>query len=167
MIPESRDSFDGIIGSNLAAKYNNGFEGTVTDGKLYNINGSENYKVWFDKYHNYSRHFTFLFNTFVFLQVFNFICCRRIRDEINMFSGICSSKIFWAIIFFIVLLQVILTTFGGRFFQVYRYGGLTFLQWLLSVGVGFLVIPVSFFLRMLPIAKPLPVRNDKRYTTRQ
>ena len=81
-----------------------------------------------------------------------------------MFSGICSSKIFWIIIFFIVVLQVILTTFGGRFFQVYRYGGLTLIQWLISVGIGSLVLPVSFLLRLLPIAKPPLVDNQAHFT---
>lgn len=45
-------------------------------------------------------------------------------------------------------------TFGGRFFQVYKYHGLTIVQWLLSVGIGSLTMPVSIFLRLLPFAKP-------------
>lgn len=81
IIPEFKDGFDGRIGQDLAAKYLNGVpESTVADGKFYTISGQENYKQWFDKYRNHSRHFTFIFNTFVFLQVFNFICCRRIKD---------------------------------------------------------------------------------------
>ena len=35
-----------------------------------------------------SRHFTIIFNTFVWMQIFNFINSRRIRDEINVFEGI-------------------------------------------------------------------------------
>lgn len=39
-IPEFRDSFDGVIGSDLEAKYLNGvIESTVTDGKFYSIAG--------------------------------------------------------------------------------------------------------------------------------
>lgn len=39
-IPEYRDSFDDVIGSNLEAKYYNGqAESTVTDGKFYTIGG--------------------------------------------------------------------------------------------------------------------------------
>lgn len=81
LIPEFKDEFDSVIGDDLEAKYFGGVsESTVTDGKFYHISGHEDYKIWFDKYHNHSRHFTFIFNVFVFLQVFNFICCRRIKD---------------------------------------------------------------------------------------
>ena len=34
-----------------------------------------------------SRHFTIIFNTFVWLQIFNFINSRRIRDEFNILDG--------------------------------------------------------------------------------
>lgn len=154
-IPEFKDGFDEVIGADLKAKYYNGIpEGTITDGKFYQINGEDGYKVYFDKYHNHSRHFTFIFNTFVFLQVFNFICCRRIKDELNFFSRICASKLFWIIVFLIVILQALVITFGGRFFQVYKYHGLTIIQWVLSVGIGSLTMPVSIFLRLLPFAKP-------------
>lgn len=81
ILPEFKDGFDEKIGQDLAAKYYHGVaESTVADGKFYTISGHDNYKQWFDKYKNHSRHFTFIFNTFVFLQVFNFICCRRIKD---------------------------------------------------------------------------------------
>lgn len=128
-------------------------ETTVADGKFYHINGQDAYKTWYDKYHNHSRHFTFLFNTFVFLQVFNFVCCRRIKDEINIFSNICSSKLFWIIVCLIVILQALVVTFLGKFFQLYQYGGLNMIQWLLSIGFGALTIPVSLFLRVLPFWK--------------
>lgn len=34
-----------------------------------------------------SRHFTIVFNTFVWMQLFNFINSRRIRDEFNIFES--------------------------------------------------------------------------------
>ncbi len=34
-----------------------------------------------------SRHFTFVFNFFVMLQVFNFLNARKLKDEFNIFSG--------------------------------------------------------------------------------
>lgn len=161
-IPEFKDEFDTKIGSDLAAKYYNGIaEGTVADGKLYTISGEDNYEVWYKKYHNHSRHFTFIFNAFVFLQVFNFICCRRIKDELNFFNRICASKLFWIICLLIVVLQALVITFGGRFFQVYKYYGLTPLQWVISVGIGAMTMPVSLFLRLLPFAKP-EVTNYER-----
>ena len=155
VVPEVKDAFDEKIGPDLGAKYYNGVaESTFADGKFHTISGEDNYKKWFEKYHNHSRHFTFIFNTFVFLQVFNFICCRRIKDELNFFNRICASKLFWIIVLIIVVLQTLVVTFGGRFFQVYQYYGLTPLQWLLSVGIGSLTMPVSLLLRLLPFAKP-------------
>jgi hypothetical protein len=54
-------------------------------------------------------------------------------------------------------------TFGGRFFQVYGYYGLTPIQWLISVGIGALTMPVSIFLRLLPCCKP----DDSVYVKRE
>ena len=34
-----------------------------------------------------SRHFTLVFNCFVFLQIFNFVNARKLQDEINIFQG--------------------------------------------------------------------------------
>ena len=154
-IPEYKDGFDNVIGTDLEAKYSQGIpESTVTDGRFYKVSGDDLYKVWFDKYDNYSRHFTFFFNAFVFLQVFNFICCRRIKDEINILDKIFSNVLFWGIVASIVILQILIISFGGRFFQFYSYGGLTFVQWMLSIGIGALTVPVSLLLRVLPINKP-------------
>lgn len=50
----------------------------------------------------------------------------------------------------------------GRFFQLYAYGGLNITQWLISVGIGALTIPVSIFLRLLPICKPVDRKEIKR-----
>jgi hypothetical protein len=38
-IPEFKDGFDSVIGSDLEAKYFNGAEGTIADGRFYYING--------------------------------------------------------------------------------------------------------------------------------
>lgn len=34
-----------------------------------------------------SRHFTFVFNFFVVLQIFNFLNARKLKDEFNIFAG--------------------------------------------------------------------------------
>ena len=82
------------------------------------------------------------------------MCCRRIKDELNIFGNLCSSKLFWVIVFVIAGLQILIVTFGGRFFQLYSYGGLNITQWLISVGIGAITVPVSLILRLLPICKP-------------
>lgn len=35
-----------------------------------------------------SRHFTFLFNLFVMMQLFNFLNSRKLKDEWNIFSNL-------------------------------------------------------------------------------
>lgn len=45
---------------------------------------------------------------------------------------------------------------------MYKYGGLTIVQWLISVGIGALTLPVSVLLRLLPFCKP----DDSVYVKR-
>ena len=126
----------------------------MADGRFYDIDGDEAYKVYFDKYHVNSRHFTFLFNTFVLFQCFNFFSCRRINDELNIFEGIFGSGLFWFILMIILIFQVIIVEFLNEFFNLYSYGGLTAEQWLISIGISALTVPVSILIRLLPCCKP-------------
>jgi hypothetical protein len=72
----------------------------------------------------------------------------------------CSSKIFWMIVGLVVGFQVMVISFGGRFFQVYSFYGLAPMQWFISVGIGAMTIPVSFGLRLLPF----PSKEKKGYS---
>ena len=48
-----------------------------------------------------SRHLTIVFNMFVFMQIFNMICSRKIADQINIFEGIMTNPSFiivWTVI---------------------------------------------------------------------
>lgn len=47
----------------------------------------EDYADILEKDYTPSRHFTFIFNTFVMMQVFNFINARKLNDEFNTFSS--------------------------------------------------------------------------------
>ena len=125
----------------------------MADGRLYSISGEEAYKVYFDKYGVHSRHFTFLFNTFVFLQFFNFFCCRKVKDELNIFEGVFSNWLFWMIILVIILCQVLILKVLNQFFGLYIYGGLTVQQFFISFGIAVLTIPVSLLLRLIPVGE--------------
>lgn len=83
-IPEYADSFDtGIFASNPEYKWHNGvIGGTVRSGRFYNIYGDIDYYDIFDTYKLYSRHFTFIFNAFVMMQVFNFLNARKLHEEV-------------------------------------------------------------------------------------
>ena len=87
-IPEyldSEDSVSGAFGANPSWKWHNGIVGgTVRSGRMISINGNADYSSIYDVTKIDSRHFTFIFNTFVMLQIFNFINCRKIHEEVPL-----------------------------------------------------------------------------------
>jgi len=56
---------------------------------------------------------TVIYNTFVWMQLFNEINCRRIFNEVNMMTGICNNPIFVGIWIFSVVVQVTSVEFFG------------------------------------------------------
>lgn len=53
-----------------------------------------------------SQHYTIIFNTFVFMQIFNEINARQLNDECNIFKNITQNKYFLVIFFGTVFTQV-------------------------------------------------------------
>ncbi|XP_068662451.1 putative calcium-transporting ATPase 11, plasma membrane-type [Aristolochia californica] len=108
------------------------------DGKmLLRLNGSDSTEV-LD---------SFIFNTFVFCQIFNEINSRDM-DKINVFRGIFSSSIFIAVMVSTVTLQVIIVQFLGTFANTVP---LSWQLWLLSIGIGFLSMFVAIGLKFIPV----------------
>ncbi|KAF9155129.1 hypothetical protein BG015_010923, partial [Linnemannia schmuckeri] len=95
---------------------------------------------------------TMIFNVFVFLQVFNELNCRRIDDTINVFKNVLNNKIFIIVQFIVLAGQILIVQWGG---QAFKTVPLTGQQWLLTVLIGSLSLPVGLFLRLLP-AKVIP-----------
>jgi len=49
------------------------------------------------------RHdFTFIFNTFLWMTIFNFINARKLKDEVNVFAGITKNSLFLIIVAIII-----------------------------------------------------------------
>lgn len=96
----------------------------ITDGGTrFCANGMHKLKIYDSKWPESndikpSRHFTYNFNVFVVMQIFNFVNARKINDELNIFKGICSSLFFPVIVIMIIILQVIIVTLGDRAFRV-------------------------------------------------
>ncbi|KAF8922974.1 hypothetical protein BGZ58_003513, partial [Dissophora ornata] len=90
---------------------------------------------------------TMIFNAFVFLQVFNELNCRRIDDTLNVFKNLHHNKIFIFVQVVVVVGQVMIVQFGGLAFKTTPLSGH---QWLLTVLIGSLSLPVGLFLRLLP-----------------
>ncbi|KAI0223174.1 plasma membrane calcium [Massospora cicadina] len=90
---------------------------------------------------------TVVFNTFVFLQVFNQLNCRRVDSKLNVFHGITRNYYFMAIFVLVVALQVVIVFYGSYAFET------TPLEpkfWGVCLLVGFLSLPVGVILRLVP-----------------
>ncbi|KAF9110258.1 hypothetical protein BGX27_006601 [Mortierella sp. AM989] len=90
---------------------------------------------------------TMIFNIFVFLQVFNELNCRRIDGTLNVFKNLKHNFTFIIVQVFVVFGQVIIVQFGG---QAFKTTPLNLRQWVLTVLIGSLSLPVGLFLRLLP-----------------
>ncbi|OUM57741.1 hypothetical protein PIROE2DRAFT_21450 [Piromyces sp. E2] len=90
---------------------------------------------------------TMVFNTFVFLQIFNEINCRRIDNRLNVFSGIHKNVYFIVIFLFIVVAQIIIVFFGGSAFKTTP---LSWEQWLICILLGFFSLPLGMVIRIIP-----------------
>lgn len=90
---------------------------------------------------------TFIFNTFVFCQVFNEINSREM-EKINVFRGIFSSWVFAAVLVSTVVFQIIIVEFLGAFASTVP---LSWQLWLLSVGIGSISMLVSVLMKFIPV----------------
>ncbi|KAI8991117.1 PMCA-type calcium-translocating P-type ATPase [Mycotypha africana] len=90
---------------------------------------------------------TMVFNIFVFLQVFNEINCRRIDNSINVFKDMFDNWIFIAVQVAVIVGQFLIVTFGGIAFKTVP---LTPQQWLITVLIGSLSLPLGTVIRLLP-----------------
>ncbi|KAJ0976132.1 hypothetical protein J5N97_018097 [Dioscorea zingiberensis] len=93
---------------------------------------------------------TFIFNTFVFCQVFNEINSRDM-EKINVFRGIFNSWIFVAVLIVTVVFQVVIVEFLGGFTSTVP---LSWHLWLLSIAIGAISIIVAVILKCIPVEKP-------------
>lgn len=82
------------------------------------VNGFEMFGYNPAVYGLYSMHATYIFNTFVMLQIFNFMNCRMIHDELNIFSNITKAGYFLPLVGLIFTLQIIFLTFTGPAIRV-------------------------------------------------
>uniref|UniRef100_A0A7S2UYB5 Cation-transporting P-type ATPase C-terminal domain-containing protein n=1 Tax=Fibrocapsa japonica TaxID=94617 RepID=A0A7S2UYB5_9STRA len=93
------------------------------------------------------KHFTIIFNAFVFCQVFNEINARSIGNSMNVFKGLFSNIIFLGIIAFTVGAQYGIIQYGGDFT---RTCPLTNMEWAETVLMGGLTLPLGVVMRILP-----------------
>lgn len=90
---------------------------------------------------------------------------RRIDNKLNIFEGITRNWLFIGINLSMVVGQVIIILTGGRALQVVRLNGA---QWVYSIILGFLSIPVAVITRLIPddiFQKVIPHRWQPQVTT--
>ncbi|CAG8599744.1 1774_t:CDS:2, partial [Ambispora gerdemannii] len=103
---------------------------------------------------------TLVFNTFVFLQVFNEINCRIIDDHLNVFRNIFNNHVFIIVQFVVILGQFLIVQYGGVAFGT---TSLTWYQWLSTIIVGSLSLPVGVIIRLFPnTCVPERILNEER-----
>ena len=90
---------------------------------------------------------TLVFNTFVFMQIFNQLNCRRLDNNFNIFEGILKNKFFLGINMIMIGGQVLICFVGGAAFSIHR---LNSAQWAYSIVLGALSIPMGIIMRLLP-----------------
>jgi len=91
---------------------------------------------------------TFFFHTFVLLQVFNEINCRKLKaSELNVFKGITKQPIFNLIFFGTIVCQLLLVQFGG---DPVGCEPLTIKQQGLCFFVGASTLPAAFLIKVGP-----------------
>ncbi|KAL5706817.1 P-type Ca(2+) transporter [Ranunculus cassubicifolius] len=90
---------------------------------------------------------TLIFNSFVFCQVFNEISSREM-EKIDVFEGILKNYVFVTVLGATVVFQIIIIEFLGTFANTIP---LTWCQWLFSIFIGFLGMPIAAGVKMIPV----------------
>ncbi|KAF5865867.1 hypothetical protein ETB97_001934 [Aspergillus alliaceus] len=90
---------------------------------------------------------TAVFNTYVWMQIFNMYNNRQLDNNINLLEGLSRNWLFICVTLFMMGCQVLIIFVGGRVFSVVR---LTGTQWAYSLVLGALSILVGFAVRLIP-----------------
>ena len=95
-----------------------------------------------------SIHYTFIFNSFVWMQLFNEVNARSLHGEFNVFRGILKNHLFCGILLATAALQVIMVQYGGEALHVSE-GGLSRELWGYSIAFGAGSLPTQQVINVL------------------
>ncbi|KAH6673701.1 calcium-translocating P-type ATPase [Halenospora varia] len=119
----------------------------------------------YDSKHEQDQLRTLVFNTFVWMQIFNQYNNRRLDNKFNIFEGVHRNWFFIIINFIMVGGQVLIIFVGGKAFHVTPLNGP---QWGYSIVLGALSLPVAVIIRLIPdswIAHLIPGRWKKKFVS--
>jgi Ca2+-transporting ATPase len=97
-----------------------------------------------------------IFNTFVWMQIFNQYNNRRLDNKFNILEGITRNWFFIGINVVMIGGQVMIIFIGGQAFSVKELNGI---QWAISIILGAISLPVAVIIRLIPdelVAKMIP-----------
>lgn len=93
------------------------------------------------------QHDTLVFNTFVWIQIFNALNCRRIDNKYNVLEGVWKNWLFMCIYAIMISGQILIIFVGGDAFVVQP---LTASQWAISLIIGLVSLPFGVIIRTFP-----------------
>ena len=108
-----------------------------------------------------SVHSTIIFNTFIWMQVFNIFNARLLFGGVNPFSGLFTRSI--------NLCLVVLLTAGFQVFAVEAAGAfmqtvsLTWKNWLICIAFGATMLPLGVIMRFLPVWDAIPAEITAKW----
>ncbi|KAJ6782727.1 hypothetical protein PWT90_04997 [Aphanocladium album] len=92
---------------------------------------------------------TIIFNTFVWMQIFNQFNNRRLDNKFNILEGLHRNYFFIFICFLMVGLQVAIVFVGSRAFGI-TSGGLDAEQWAICIVIAVMCLPWAVAVRLFP-----------------
>ncbi|KAI8959899.1 plasma membrane calcium-transporting ATPase [Daldinia sp. FL1419] len=90
---------------------------------------------------------TMVFNTFVWMQIFNEFNNRRLDNKFNIFEGVHRNKIFILINFIMVGAQIAIIFVGGAAFEITAINGI---QWAICLVAAAISLPWAVVIRLFP-----------------
>ncbi|KAL1837821.1 hypothetical protein VTJ49DRAFT_3368 [Mycothermus thermophilus] len=110
---------------------------------------------------------TLVFNTFVWMQIFNQWNNRRLDNNFNIFEGMLKNPYFIGISAIMCGGQVLIVMVGGVAFRIAK-DGQTPVMWAIAIILGVLSIPVGVIIRLIPdeLVEGLIPTSFKRRSTK-
>ncbi|KAI1267068.1 calcium-translocating P-type ATPase [Xylariaceae sp. FL1019] len=90
---------------------------------------------------------TIVFNTFVWMQIFNEFNNRRLDNKFNVFEGVHRNKFFIGITLLMIGLQILIIFVGGTAFEIKPLDGP---QWAICIVSAVLCLPYAVLIRLFP-----------------
>jgi len=95
------------------------------------------------------HHYTIVFNTYVFLHLFNEVNMRQVTSgDTAVYAGLASSRMFWSTKIACVVLQFLMVQYFGAFGSTHALNGL---EWLSCIAIGAAALPFGWLVRLLHV----------------